>query len=121
MSPAGPLVALLVCVLLPLILQPALAALASNGDTKAIWTAWWGSAGLLSSLPAAVFGAHLCLLGLAWLLYMAPQVLRWRLPWKRAKDAKVMLPRWLAAFAAAATWLYVVLLHFEGGPLRRYR
>jgi hypothetical protein len=116
-SAAGSFVAVLTFILAPQVLQSVLVAQASNGSAKAISSAGWGPAGSPADSPAAYLGSRLCLIGLASFLIIVPQVLRWHLPWKRAKDARVTIPRWLAAFAAAATWLYVFLLHFEGGPL----
>jgi hypothetical protein len=59
-----------------------------------------------------------CYVAIPWLLIAIPESLRRRRKWKCASDlARALVPAWLAAGAAVATWTYVFLLHFFGGAL----
>jgi hypothetical protein len=51
-------------------------------------------------------------------LVVIPERLRWNRPWSCASPlARTLVPSWLAASAASATWGYVFAEHFFAGPL----
>jgi hypothetical protein len=98
-------------------MAPALAALATSGNARAISGVASGIAAP-SSISAASFAAEACLCALAGILTIIPLVLRLLLPWDGASElARRVGPAWLAALGATVTWLYVFLLHFERGLL----
>jgi hypothetical protein len=98
-------------------LPPVVVALASAGNTRAI-SVVAGVGGKPSLLSAAGFASQMCLVVVAGSLALVPEVLRVPLPWDSASMlARRVVPACLAALAAAATWTYVFLLHFEKGPL----
>jgi hypothetical protein len=98
-------------------LPPVVVALASAGNTRAISVAA-GVGGVPSVLSAVGFASQMCLVVVAGSLVLVPEVLRVPLPWNSASMlARSVVPACLAALAAAATWAYVFLLHFEKGPL----
>ena len=99
--------------------QILVAVLASNGNfaDSLSWLKAGFSEGLGGRMIAFIV-ADLCLLGIPFLVLIYPQDLRRWLPWDRAtKLSRKLLPAWLAAAAAAVTWIYILLLHFAGGPL----
>jgi hypothetical protein len=60
-----------------------------------------------------------CLFATPVLLVAIPEALRRHRPWSGGASelAKTLVPSWLAALAATATWFYIFLQHFFGGPL----
>ena len=99
--------------------QILVAVLASNGNFADSLS--WLKAGFTEGLGGRMIAfvlADLCLFGIWFLVVMYPHDLRQWLPWDRAtKLSRKLLPAWLAAAAAVITWIYILLLHFAGGPL----
>ena len=74
----------------------------SHGASR--WMAW------IDFLPLMVaFG----------LVYEIPKGLRRRAGWSPQEGTRKLLPTYLGALAAMGTGVYVVMLHFGGGPLAR--
>jgi hypothetical protein len=88
---------------------PFLVFLATNGNSAVFAASGNTGIGVFSTV----------LLGsIPFLLVGLPEILHRMLSWDRVSDStKGILPCWLAAVAALVTGLYVLLLHFFGGPL----
>ncbi len=98
--------------------QLLVAAIATSGNPSVLAAVIknQSGSGVGSALTSAVaFGS---LLAIPLLVVFIPETLRRNRCWRAASElAKTLVPAWLAASAAAATWLYVVAQHFFGGPL----
>lgn len=91
-----------------------LAAVATTGDSTVIGAVLHGKA--TSSAWLAVGSAFV--IAIPMLVVVTPEALRRYRPWDKASDlAKTLVPAWLSAAAAVATFAYVVVEHFFGAAL----
>lgn len=96
--------------------QALVAAIAASGDRTVIAAFVTGHAGS-GSWGIVAFSFTWAI---PWFVVVTPEFLRRNRPWREATDlAKTLVPAWLAAAAALATWASVVAEHFFGGLLWR--
>ena len=97
-----------------LLSQVVLAAIASSGDPGVIGAVLHGNG--VSAVWSA-FG-FIFVFAIPAFVVAIPEALRQIRPWDEAADlAKTLVPAWLAAAAAAATFLYVFVQYFFGAAL----
>jgi hypothetical protein len=98
--------------------QLVLVAIGTSGDRTAITAALHAPKGVPAYLMHYV--ALLILYAVPEVLVTIPAKLRKTRPWPDASNlAKTLVPSWLAASAAAATFGYLFAQHWFGGPLSR--
>lgn len=93
----------------------------SGGSWSALYTALYdnGAPGFVGQL--VVYVRLACQFVILFILAGIPAVLRRWLPWSIASGmARSLVPSWLAAGAAFATWVYIVLMKFDKGALAKY-